>query len=83
MSCQFKNIFGPASQGIHSWRIFDTPIVDWVGTFVLAYGLSHVSHINFVWSLLIMIALGAIIHSLMCVDSRLKVPTQVLDNEFL
>jgi hypothetical protein len=76
MSCPYKNIFGAARTGPHSLRIFDAPVVDWVGTFALAYAFSYITHIHFVWSLILMVVLGAILHSLMCVESRLKVLTE-------
>jgi hypothetical protein len=77
MSCPYKNIFGAARTGPHSLRIFDAPVADWALTFLLAYGLSYATNIHFIWSLLVMLIVGLILHSLMCVESRLKFPDKV------
>ena len=68
--CQYSNIFGVAGQGVHKYRIFDTAIVDYVGTILLAMILTKFTKIPFVISTIIMFVLGILMHALFCVNTN-------------
>ena len=46
--CQYKHMFGEVHKGIHSYRVFDLAIMDFIQTFIGAFVLSWLSGYNFV-----------------------------------
>jgi hypothetical protein len=70
--CQYKNAFGKARQGIHQYRVFDRPVLDWIVTLILVYVLSIVFRISlpvsFVGTMVLMVA----VHLLFCADTAFE-----------
>lgn len=65
--CKHKEIFGKATKGVHSYRILDIAVVDFVGTIVVAWGISKYYNIDIKQVLFISFLLGIILHRLFCV----------------
>jgi hypothetical protein len=67
MSCPFKKysgIFGNSGEGIHSYRLLDVALVDYIGTIFLALILSRITKIPLVLSTIFMFVLGIVLHML-------------------
>jgi hypothetical protein len=72
MFCKYKNIFGEVNQGIHSYRLFNIAIVDFI--FTILFGLIlHIIFPNFnlVYTLIILFLLGIIAHRIFCVRTTI------------
>ena len=70
--CPFKKyseIFGRVDEGIHRFRILDTPVVDFVLTFLLAMLITWLTKIPLVITTLGCFLLGIIIHILFGVNT--------------
>ena len=78
--CQFQDSLGVPGEGIHSYRIFNVPVADYIMTFILTAWIAsfesvkkHVpnllTRILFVFSAVMI--LGAFLHTLFCVKSNL------------
>ena len=75
--CQFKNILGEPGKCIHSIRIYNIAIIDFILTFLLARFNQIIFKKIFpfpywVW-LLATFCLGIIIHRVFCVNSTVNV----------
>lgn len=79
--CKYKDMFGKPGQGIHSYRIFNIAIVDFVLTLILAfiiYSLNvhykvHNGNIyGFIVDLLGIFLLGIVMHRLFCVNTTVS-----------
>ena len=67
---KYKDIFGKSNEGVHSLRLFDFAIVDFIMTFIGAYILSQYYKKN-VWLIFILIFIyGQILHALFCVKTK-------------
>jgi len=75
--CKYRHIFGIEGQGIHSYRLFNIAIVDFIATIIVAIIISKITNINVYISLIIMFLLGILLHKLFCVKSTVNV---YLDN---
>lgn len=78
-----KNIFGVPRRGIHSYRVFDIAIVDVLATIIVAYGLSYIVKMKFIYVLLMLFILGIIVHRIFHVNTtinRLIFKTRCLNN---
>ena len=72
MLCNYKNILGKPSSGIHKYRIFDLAIVDILLTFLLAFAIhSYTPKYRFVDILIILFILGIVSHRLFCVRTSI------------
>ena len=73
MKClwKYRNIFGEPRKGIHTYRIFDFAIVDVIFTFIIAFCISRVFRINFIYVLLALFLLGIIMHRIFCVRTTI------------
>jgi hypothetical protein len=65
--CKYKNLFGKPDQGVHSYRIFNIAIVDTLLTILLAFVISFLTKLSFLYTLIISFASGIILHRLFCV----------------
>ena len=65
--CQYKNIFGEAGKGVHSYRVAGVAIVDVLATVVAAGLIAWLASWSF-WNVLIcLFLLGILLHRLFCV----------------
>ena len=72
MLCNYKNILGNPSSGIHKYRIFDLAIADILLTFLLAFAIhSYTPKYRFVDILIILFILGIVSHRLFCVRTTI------------
>ena len=72
MLCNYKNILGKPSSGIHKYRIFDLAIVDILLTFLLAFAIhSYTPKYRVVDILIILFILGIVSHRLFCVRTTI------------
>jgi len=71
MFCKYKNIFGKAGEGVHSYRIFNIAIVDVICTFIGAFILQRMffPKISYVLILIAFFLLGILLHRLFCVKT--------------
>lgn len=67
MFCEYKNIFGEPNKNLHSYRIFNLAIVDVGLTIIVAYILSSIFKLSFIYTLIIFFVSGIILHRLFCV----------------
>ena len=65
--CQYKHMFGEVHKGIHSYRVFDLAIMDFIQTFIGAFVLSWLSGYDFVSMCCFLFALGIVCHRIFCV----------------
>lgn len=73
--CKYRNIFGRPGKGIHQYRIFNIPIVDALGTIVLAWFLHKYLFSNrpYLHVLFFTFLLGVILHRIFCVKTPIDV----------
>ena len=65
--CPFKkysDIFGKVGEGVHRFRILDTPIVDFVATIFLAMLITWITKIPLVITVIGCFLLGILLHIL-------------------
>ena len=67
---QYKDILGVPREGIHSIRVYDFAIVDFVMTFVGACIIAYFFKINVFLVFLYLFILGEYLHLLFCVDTK-------------
>lgn len=60
--CPYANVFGEPGKGVHSWRVFDLPVVDVVGTLGLAWATARWSGAPFWWNLLAWLYVAEVSH---------------------
>ena len=73
MSCpfkQFRDIFGKPGTGVHSYRILDTAVVDYVMTLAGAVLLTKVTKIPLVLTTILLLVLGIVFHVLFGVNTN-------------
>jgi hypothetical protein len=73
MSCQYKYLFGIPGQGIHKYRFLETPIVDYVGTIILAMILTKFTKIPLVLTTIGMFVLGILLHMVFCLRTGTEI----------
>jgi hypothetical protein len=61
---KFKNTFGEIGQGVHSFKILNTSMVDYILTILLAFFLSYITKIPLVIMTIILFVLAIIFHIL-------------------
>jgi hypothetical protein len=69
--CKYKNIFGPPNEGAHSYRFLDVAVVDVTMTIILAFIISYLFHLSFLYTSLFLFILGIITHRLFCVRTTI------------
>ena len=62
MSCPHKYIFGVPNTGFHSYRVFGLALGDLLGTILIAWLSSYLTHTDFWWNLLGWFVAGEIMH---------------------
>jgi hypothetical protein len=67
--CSYRNVFGAPKEGVHSLRFLNLAVVDVVCTLIAAYIISYFSNFSFLWSSIILFALGIFFHHIFCVDT--------------
>lgn len=68
---KYKNIFGEAGKGAHSYRIFDIAIVDVLLTLLLSYFISYYFQVSFLLTCVIMFSLGVFLHRIFGVKTTM------------
>ena len=71
--CEYSNIFGKVTEGVHSYRIFNIAIIDVIMTLLGAYLLQififkNTSYLKIV---IILFIVGIILHRLFCVRTTI------------
>lgn len=69
MLCEYKDIFGVAGQGVHSTRLLDVALFDYLGTIMLAVIVSKFTKLPLVLSTILMFVLGLVLHWVFCVPT--------------
>jgi hypothetical protein len=69
--CSYKNAFGELKTGIHSYRIMDVAVLDFGVTAIVAYIISLLSGVKFVYSFIGLFLAGILIHRLFCVRTTI------------
>ena len=67
---QYKDILGVPREGIHSIRVYDFAIVDFIMTFVGACIIAYFFKMNVFLVFLYLFILGEYLHILLCVDTK-------------
>ena len=66
---QYKNLFGAANTGVHSYRIADSPMIDYVLTIIGAILLAYLTKVPLVLTTIGLFILGIIFHLLFGVET--------------
>ena len=69
--CKYKDAFGKIGTGIHSYRILDVAVLDFGVTAFVAYLISLVSGVRFIYSFIGFFVFGIFMHRLFCVRTTL------------
>ena len=67
---KFSNIFGEVGKGVHSIRILNTALVDYILTIVLSFLLAWISGVPVVLMTIIVFVVGIILHILFGVNTN-------------
>jgi len=71
--CEYSDIFGNPSEGIHKYKFMDIAIVDVIATFILSYGLHKIfKEISYLKMTAILFIVGIILHELFCVKTTVN-----------
>jgi hypothetical protein len=73
MTCQYKYIFGVPGEGVHSYRFLGTPMVDYIGTIILAMITTKITKIPLVLTTIGMFILGILLHMIFCLRTGTEV----------
>ena len=57
-----KNIFGQPRLGVHKYRILDTPMVDYIGSILIAMAISYSTNISLVLTTIFVFVISIILH---------------------
>ena len=74
MSCpfsKFKDIFDKPNKGVHSFRLFDLPLVDYICSIILALIITYITKIPFELIIIIVLITGIVCHYLFGVETNL------------
>ncbi len=71
MSCPYKNLFGAAGTGAHSYRFMDLAVVDVVLTFIAAGLLAWGLRTPYWPTLLVLFLTGIVLHRAFCVETTI------------
>lgn len=67
---EYKDILGVPREGIHSIRVYDYAIVDFIMTFIGACIISYFFKMNVFLIFLYLFILGEYLHILFCVETK-------------
>ena len=70
---KYKNIFGEPRKGVHSYRLFDFAIIDFIFTIIPIYIIGLYYNYNLkkiILLILIVFFIGEIFHLLFCVKTK-------------
>ena len=67
---KYKDIFGEAGKGVHSYRFLNTALVDYIVTILLAILLTYLTDIPLVLTTIGLLVLGIILHYLFGVNTN-------------
>ncbi len=67
--CQYKHIFGKEGEGVHSIRLFDIAIVDYLMTYLAAYLISRYYKISFIKTNISLFLVAIVVHRIFCVNT--------------
>jgi len=67
---KYKNIFGEAGKGVHSYRFLNTALVDYLLTILGAILLTYLTDIPLVITTIGLLVLGIILHYLFGVNTN-------------
>lgn len=70
--CKYRHIFGKENEGIHSYRLFNIAIYDFIFTVIGAAAISVIFKLSFFITLIVLLALGVILHRLFCVNTTIN-----------
>lgn len=66
----FEKKAGKPKQSFHSFRILDHSIVDYIGTFIMAFALTYFFKLPFDLNIVILFSLGIVFHVLYGIDTN-------------
>lgn len=61
---KYNNIFGIVNKGVHSYRIFDVALIDYILTIILSFIIKIITNIPIELSTIISFTLGIFMHIL-------------------
>ena len=67
---KYKDIFGEAGKGVHSYRFLNTALVDYLLTILVAILLTYLTDIPLVLTTIGLLVLGLILHYLFGVNTN-------------
>jgi hypothetical protein len=65
--CKYKNALGIPNEGVHSYRFLNVAIADVIMTIILAFFVSFIFKVSFLYITISLFALGILLHRLFCV----------------
>jgi len=68
--CNFSDICGKPRTGVHSFRIFDIAIIDFLMTIVGGLIIAKYMKWNILKTIMLLFIIGHILHILFCVDTK-------------
>ena len=73
--CQYRNMLGRPGEGIHSYRIFNVPVVDAGLTALLAFAIQRrYPKYSYGDVLLYCLLASVVMHRILCEDPRGQIP---------
>ena len=69
--CQYKDAFGKLGEGIHSYRIYNVAVLDFGVTAIVAYIITLLTGIKFIYTAVGLFLMGIIVHRLFCVRTTI------------
>ena len=70
MLSEYKYIFGVPKTGLHSYRLLDVAIIDYLMTIIASFMVSYVTKIPVVLSTIGMFIMGILLHLLFGLDTN-------------
>jgi hypothetical protein len=70
--CKYKHIFGVEGNGFHSYRIMNIAVFDFIGTIIIAWLISFIFKLHFVYVVFIAFILGIFLHRIFCVNTTIN-----------
>ena len=67
---KYKDILGVPRTGLHSYRVFDTAVVDYILTILVSIVTTYLTKIPLVVTTIIWLILGVILHILFGVETN-------------
>ena len=68
---QYKTIFGLPNEGAHNIRLFNLPIIDYIGSVIIALKITFITKIPFELIIIIVLIIGVLCHYLFGVETNL------------